>query len=287
MKTDTLFYELFKFDPQSLFQLMRLKLKGKYSFESITVKNTEKRFDGFFKRTDGKGPNVFLEVQGYHDKTIYWRIFREVCMWYEQNPSTTPFVIIVLFVDEKYDPKNCQLSCKRPNRMVTGNLSDYLAKLKGNTGALTVLKPLALSETEDLSENVRKWNAELEAMNLSEREMKLLTEMLEYAILQRFPNLTMKEVQKMLELTPLDKTVAGQELIQIGIHKGKKEGRKEGRKEGKKEGRKEGKLIGEIHFAQRLLKYPITPENKLYESDIEELKMILARLEAELKAKNA
>ena len=59
MKTDALFYELFRLDPHSLFELVQLDVKGEYAFESITVKTTEKRFDGFFKRTDGKGPNIF------------------------------------------------------------------------------------------------------------------------------------------------------------------------------------------------------------------------------------
>jgi Protein of unknown function (DUF2887) len=71
MKTDTLFYELFKIDPHSLFDLVQLKVTGKYAFESITVKTTEKRLDGFFKRIDGEGPNIFLEVQGYLDLLIY------------------------------------------------------------------------------------------------------------------------------------------------------------------------------------------------------------------------
>ncbi|MDM8514556.1 DUF2887 domain-containing protein [Desulfobacterales bacterium HSG16] len=299
MKTDTLFYELFKFDPRSLFQLMRLKIKGKYSFESITVKTSEKRFDGFFKRTDGEGPNIFLEVQGYNDNEIFWRIFREVCTWYEQNPSTTPFVIIVLFLDEKYDPDNCQLSCKRPNRMIKGNLSDYLEKVKGKAGALTVLKPLTLSNKEDLSENVHQWNSELDAMNLSKRDMKLLTEMLEYAILQRFPKLTIKEIQTMLELTPLDKTVAGQELIQMGIAKGMDKGMAKGMDKGMAKGLdkgmakgldkgfKKGELVGEIRLMQNILKYPVTPRSKLIESGIRTLKMTLKQLRAEFKAQNA
>ena len=54
MKTDALFYELFQIDPRSLFRLAQLEVEGEYIFESITVKTTEKRFDGFCKRTDGK-----------------------------------------------------------------------------------------------------------------------------------------------------------------------------------------------------------------------------------------
>ncbi|MCP4350614.1 MAG: hypothetical protein GY795_34535 [Desulfobacterales bacterium] len=37
MKTDALFYRLFRIAP-SLFQLVRLNIKGRYSFKSIAIK---------------------------------------------------------------------------------------------------------------------------------------------------------------------------------------------------------------------------------------------------------
>ncbi len=45
----------------------------------------------------------------------------------------------------------------------------------------------------------------------------------------------------MLKLTPLDETVAGKELIQIG------------KSQGLQEGQEEGILIGQIHMTQNLL----------------------------------
>ena len=107
LKTDALYYQIFQFDPQALFQLMQLPVEGEYTYESITVKTTEKRMDGFFKRIDGEGPNVFLEVQGYPDSKIYWRFLREICTYHEQSEEAPPFVAIVLFVDKKYDPGPC------------------------------------------------------------------------------------------------------------------------------------------------------------------------------------
>ncbi|HAO23386.1 MAG TPA: hypothetical protein DCQ37_24835 [Desulfobacteraceae bacterium] len=68
----------------------------------------------------------------------------------------------------------------------------------------------------------------------------------------------------MIQLTPLDKTVAGQELIQMG----RLEGRLEGRMEGRMEGIEKGEIIGKIHLAQ-------SPK---------ELRAILKKLETELKA---
>ena len=64
-----------------------------------------------------------------------------------------------------------------------------------------------------------KWKAEIDFLKLSESTAEILIELLESAILSCFPKMTLKEIQKMIQLTPLDKTVAGQELIQIGIEK--------------------------------------------------------------------
>ena len=67
----------------------------------------------------------------------------------------------------------------------------------------------------------------------------------------------------MIHYTPIEKTVVGQELIFMGIEK--------------------GKIIGKIHATQRFLKHPITPEKKLLEKDPKELRAMLKKLEAELK----
>ena len=150
MRTDQFFYELFKLDPRSLFQLVQLQIEGEYAFESITVKTTEKRFDGFCKRIDGDGPNVFLEIQGYLDPKVYWRLFREICTYYEQTDSTVAFVAIVLFLDEKYDPANCLLACIPPGRLIRVNLLDCLNAVGAHAGILTVLKPLTVVQKQEL-----------------------------------------------------------------------------------------------------------------------------------------
>jgi hypothetical protein len=63
----------------------------------------------------------------------------------------------------------------------------------------------------------------------------------------------------MIQLTPLDRTVAGQELIQMG------------------------ELIGNIRMAQRFLKRRMTPKEKLIGKNPDELKKMLKKLESELK----
>ena len=114
MKTDELFYELFRFSPESLLELIRLEVSGPYRFESITVKSTEKRFDGYFKNVGENGPDIFLEIQGYGDDNIYWRLFREICAFHEPRKDHRPFVAVVLFIDARLDPGNPPLFPRRP-----------------------------------------------------------------------------------------------------------------------------------------------------------------------------
>lgn len=149
MQTDSIFYELFRFDPQCLKQLVQLKLEGQYDFESITVKSTEKRFDGFLRRIDGEGPHLFVEVQGYYEPKIYWKLYREICTFYEQRDDHMPFIAIVLFLDESLDPGEFGVTCLPPCQLIRANLIECLQKLEGSAGTLTVLMPLVLKTREE------------------------------------------------------------------------------------------------------------------------------------------
>lgn len=282
MKTDELFYELFKLDPGSLFRLVQLELEGEYSFESVSTKTTEKRFDGLCKRLDGQGPLIFLEVQGYRDPTIYWRLFREICTYYEQTNAQEPCIAIALFLDEHFDPGSHHLECIPPSRLLRANLQECLKSVWDDAGVLTALKPLGVAEKHEFIEQVPHWKADIHALSLPPHQTKTVIALLEYLILQRFPDMTLKEVQSMLQLTPIEETVAGRELIMMGKTAGLKEGILEGFKEGEKDGLERGELIGEIRIAQRVLKRPISSRETLEQKKLEELRSLFQKLEPEL-----
>ena len=150
-------------------------------------------------------------------------------------------------MDKKYDPGPCPLSFNPPHRLIIANLEDCLKGAGGTPGVLTVLKPLTLPSKEKLTATADQWIREIDALKLPDEKVKILLELLEYAILQRFPELTLEEIRTMLHLTPLDKTVAGQELIQMG----------------RTEGLNQGELIGEIRAIQRILKQTESPREEL------------------------
>jgi predicted transposase YdaD len=267
MQTDGVFYEVFRFDPQSVAQLVQLKLEGKYDFESITVKTTEKRFDGFLRRIDGEGPHLFLEVQGYPLQTIYLKLYRELCTFYEQREDRTPFIAIVLFLDESFDPGEFGVTCLPPCRLIRANLIDCLKKLEGSSaGALTALMPLALKTRAELNEAAPRWRASIQAMNLTESREKHLYELLMQVLVQKFTDLTEQEVIAMLNLTPFEETTVGKQVYGRGLEKGLSR----------------GELIGKIESAQRVLRRPLSSKEELLTKSYDELNRMLQTLDAEL-----
>ena len=79
----------------------------------------------------------------------------------------------------------------------------------------------------------------------------------------------------MIQLTPLEETVAGKELIQIG----EKRGLRERRKEGEKKGLNKGELIGEIRATQRMLNMPVSPKKDLAKKGMTTLRKMLQDLQ--------
>ncbi len=299
MKTDNLFYELFRLQPRSLLELAKLDLQGRYEFESVTLKSTEKRLDGLFRRVDGTGPNLFLEVQGYDDPAIYWRLLREISTWYEQGGNSQPFVAIVLFLEPKYDPGRPDWIASE--RLLVLNLESSLKALCHQASRLTVLKPLVTPKRQILKQASR-WQAELQSLQLPKKQERQLIELLEYAILQRLPNLTLEEIERMLHLTPLEQTVAVRQLmakslqqgldqgltkgVKQGLAKGVKQGLakgvKQGLAKGVKQGLEQGELIGKIQLAQRILKRQVTSKPQLFRRSLSDLKQLLTELESQL-----
>ncbi len=280
MKTDELLYELVRLDPKSVFRLVQLDLEGEYTFESITLKTIEKRIDGFLKRTDGPGPNVFVEFQGWNDKKIYWRSFREVCMFYEERDDPAPFILIIVFIDPRYDPGNPPINVELPHQFFRLNLIDALNAIPQSPGILTILKPL-VSPRHEIRAHIQEWKAEITSLPLPNEKIQKIIELLEFAVWQKLPNLSLKEVQKMIQLTPLEETVAGKELIQMGWQRGQQEGQKKWQEEGEKKGLKKGEVIGEIRAIQWMLKLPVSPQKYLSKKGLNTLRKMLQHMKAE------
>ncbi len=201
---------------------------------------------------------------------------------------------MVLFIDASLDPGNPPLFPAPPNQLIRRDLVECHKSIRVNATPLIVLKPLTLEDKADLPEAVGQWKADIDEMNLSEDRKKTLTELLEYAILQRFKNITLEEILNMIELTPIEESVAFQELAQELSQKLHQELSQKLHQELsqklyqelsqklRQEFLAKGQLIGQIRLIERLLKRPQTPNEPLAILDVEKLETMLTQLEAEL-----
>ncbi|MDJ0835352.1 MAG: DUF2887 domain-containing protein [Acidobacteriota bacterium] len=270
MRTDELIYEYFKARPNDLFRLIGQKVEGSYIYESITVKTTEKRLDGFLYRIDAEGIRTFFEAQGYLDQKIYWRLGRTAFTWHEINEFEGPWQMVFLFLKASYDPglpeELTPLEKAEPPLIRRYCIEDCLKRLGDNAGELTVLKPLVTKNRKEFDRNIGTWQTQIKELDLTEERTQMLGDLLIFAVMQRFSEFTFEELRKMINFIPREDSVAFQELKAIG------------RKEGRKEGRIEGKLIGSIQVFQDLRGLPVQSSEDLEKLSIDELRQLHDRL---------
>ena len=109
--------------------------------------------------------------------------------------------------------------------LTTGVLSDLLSKVAKPSAALNVLQPLIVSSTTIIETKAAEWISEIQqSPELDQRIQNRLVELLVQFVVQRFSQLSRQEIDNMLQLTPLEQTRAGQELIEMGIEQGIEQG---------------------------------------------------------------
>lgn len=232
MKTDKLFYEFFQLAPQALFELLQITPACAYRFESLVVKASEKRMDGLLEPAELGQPHYFLEVQGYMDPSIYWRVIHQIGIYHEQRPylNGSDWQAVVLFLDASHDPGPETLGRLCHGNMpwlIHGVLPDLLRQAPEPSPVLNVLRPLVVDD-ETVQQQAAGWAAAIRQLpdldaGMQARLLKLLVQF----IIQRFSHLGWKEIEAMLQLTPIEETVAGRELIQRGLERGLEQGREQ------------------------------------------------------------
>ncbi|MBC6418296.1 MAG: Rpn family recombination-promoting nuclease/putative transposase [Prochloron sp. SP5CPC1] len=106
MRTDTIFYELFRTFPSLLFELIGQEpaLAKAYQFSSVEVKELAKTMDGLFLPTDETSPIYFLEVQFQKDTDFYWRFMTEVFVYLGQYKPDRNWQAVVVWAKRSLDP---------------------------------------------------------------------------------------------------------------------------------------------------------------------------------------
>jgi predicted transposase/invertase (TIGR01784 family) len=107
VKTDSIFYRIFKDFPSIFFELINNppETANAYTFSSVEIKQTSFRLDGVFlpMQQDKTIPIYFIEVQFQADTDIYSRLFSEVNLYLRQNKPKNSWRGIIIFPTRSLD----------------------------------------------------------------------------------------------------------------------------------------------------------------------------------------
>ncbi|MFY7883750.1 MAG: DUF2887 domain-containing protein [Dolichospermum sp.] len=224
MKTDKLFYRIFLNQPGLLAELIPgIPADCQFDYSAPVVKEQEFRHDGILTPL-GKDPNlplVFLEAQMQPDTDFYGRYFAETYLYLKQYKITRPWRGLLILKSRRHDlgseiPYQLQLD----NQVQRLYLQDLLHQnhLSPNLALLQLIilpKTKAIQAAQNLLESSK---------NQSEFRQKL--DLVEAILVNKFPNLSLEEILKMLNLKTADITQTRfyQDVFQLGIQEGRQEG---------------------------------------------------------------
>jgi predicted transposase YdaD len=299
MQTDRLFHEYFSLAPEALLELFQIQPACAYRFSSPVLKSAERRLDGLLEPVEPGQPIYFFEVQGYEDRAIYWRCVQELGLYFTQHPvqARRQWQLLLLFLDPALDPgidSLGPLATESHRWLGVGTLLDLL-KAAPDSPVLHVLRPLAATTVDEIRQEAPQWVAAIHATPLMEEALRIrLVELLTLLIVQKFSQLPREEIDRMLQLTPLEETRAVRELIEEGIAKGLQQGLEQGIEQGVKQGIEQGIEQGELILLKRQLarRFGIQPDvvaallRRLRREDFEALSDLVLEAEsfAEIRA---
>lgn len=242
MQTDQLFQEYFQVAPGAFFELLQIEPLCDYRFTSPVFKTSERRMDGFLAPVEPGKPYYFIEFQGYRDRHIYWRALYPIVRHHEKaaDLKQQEWKCVVLFLDDSHDPGIETLGPLRHDAkrwLITGVIPQLLADVPNASPLLNVLRPLLAVDVEEVEREGAQWVEAIQQMpQLDAGQHGVLVDLLVKFIMQKFVELPYKELERMLKLTPLEQTRAGQELMELGEIKGIEKGIEKGRVEGRMDG---------------------------------------------------
>ncbi|MFN6325065.1 MAG: DUF2887 domain-containing protein [Aphanizomenon sp.] len=237
MKTDKLFYRIFLNQPGLLAELLPgIPPDCQFDYSAPVIKEQEFRHDGILTPV-GNDPNlpiVFLEAQMQPDTDFYGRYFAEIYLYLKQYKIIRPWRGLLILKSRRHDlgseiPYQYQLD----NQVQRLYLQDLLHQnpLSPNL-ALLQLIILPKTKTVQAAQNL------LESSK-SQPEFRQKLDLVEAILVNKFPNLSLEEILKMLDLKTADITQTRfyRDVFQLGIQEGRQEGIQKGEQEG------EAKLI--------------------------------------------
>ncbi len=243
MKTDSIFYNLFRSCPSIFFELINRAPDeaNSYQFTSREIKQTSFRLDGLFLPTtdDSDKPFYAVEVQFQPDENLYYRLFGELFLFLRQYQPRHPWRVVVIYPTRSMEREQTFqfgeiLSLDRVQRIYLDELSAAAA----NSLGVGVVK-LVIESEKTAPQMAKRLIAQAKEELTDETTKRDLIDLIETIIVYKLPQKSREEIETMLGLAELKQTKVYQEAFAEGEQRGKQEGKQEGQQEGKQEGKLE------------------------------------------------
>ena len=229
MKTDTIFYQLFKTFPSLLFELIGqspTEAQG-YEFSSREIKELAFRFDGIFLPAENAThqPIYFIEVQFQPKSEFYWRFFAEIFVYLNQYRPNKDWRAVAVFATRSLD---------------TGMPNQYRAFLLTQQVQFVYLDELGETANPSLSLGIVQLVVEKEEtavdftnqlLQRAQQEIeddvyrRKVLELIETILVYKFTNLSRQELEAMFGLDELKQTRYFREVAEEAALKGELEGK--------------------------------------------------------------
>jgi predicted transposase YdaD len=229
MKTDKLFYRIFLSQPSLIAELLSdIPDDCEFEYSAPVIKEKEIRLDGLLTPI-GDRPNlpiIFLEAQMQRDSEFYSRYFAGLFVYLHQYKVKRTWRGLLIL-----NTRNQDLGAESPYQALLNTqvqrlyLQDLLTQ-ENLSPNLALLKLIVTPETEALNQAQQILNSAE-----TETEFRLKLDLIEAILVNKFPKLTIEEVQKMLNLREADVTQTRfyQEVLQRGRLEGfQQEGMRQG-----------------------------------------------------------
>ena len=228
MKTDKLFYRIFLNQPDLIAELIPgIPSDCEFEYSAPVLKEKETRLDGLLTPISNNSdvPLIFLEAQMQRDTKFYSRYFRGIFSYIDQYEISRNWRGLLILLN-----KRLELGSELPHRNLLNSQVErlYLEDLLHQDDLSPNLALLRLIVTP-------KDQAGLAARKIlnsvtTEAEFQLKLDLVESILVNKFTQLTLEEIQKMLNLKEADVTQTRfyQEVLEIGEKKGVQQGLQQG-----------------------------------------------------------
>lgn len=227
MKTDQPIYLYLNAGPEAFRVLTGgIDLQGAYSFRSLTIKGLERRLDGICEPDGHDGPVHILEFQGQAADAAWYNLLTKVGLYGERHPRRD-VQGVGIFLQAGQAPRFPRriAGTDSPVRAVYLDrfLPQWLEREPQNP-YLAALAPLVINDDTELQARAPELWQRVQDAPLAADERDTLAQVMLFWFLERFRELTAKEVWSMLSLlTPIEETRGYQSIKAEGKAEGKAE----------------------------------------------------------------